>query len=206
MTNGRALVPSMASAAHVAPLSDDELLTLAWSSGGAEAREELARRHRSSAYLLALQLLGNRDDALDVTQEAMLRFFRSVGRITPGRAVRPWLLTIVRNQARDFWRRQKVRRAESIDENPDHLLSQMVDTGPDPEEAVHRAELRRRVWRAIAALSADHREIVVLRDFHGLSYDELAHALGIRIGTVMSRLHAARQRLRALLTEEGFHA
>ena len=205
MTDGRALVPPMASAASTQTASDDELLTLAW-SGGAAACEELARRHRGSAYLLALQLLGNRDDALDVAQEAMLRFFASIGRITPGRAVRPWLLTIVRNQARDFWRRQKVRRTESIDANPDHLLSQMVDTGPDPEEAVHQAELRRRVWRAIAALSADHREIVVLRDFHGLSYDELAHALGIRIGTVMSRLHAARQRLRALLTEEGFHA
>src|SRR5688572_24159502 len=206
MTNGRTLVPPMASAASTQTASDDELLTLAWSTGGAEAREELARRHRSSAYLLALQLLGNRDDARDVAQEAMLRFFSSIGRITPGRAVRPWLLTIVRNQARDYWRRQKVRRAESIDANPDHLLSQMVDTGPDPEEAVRQAELRRRVWRAIAALSADHREIVVLRDFHGLSYDELAHALGIRIGTVMSRLHSARQRLRALLTEEGSHA
>ena len=205
MTDGHALVPPMAAAATPTAASDEELLTLAW-SGGAEAREELARRHRSSAYLLALQLLGNRDDALDVAQEAMLRFFASVGRITPGRAVRPWLLAIVRNQARDFWRRQRVRRAESIDANPDGLLSQMVATGPDPLEAVGRAELQRRVWRAIAALSADHREIVVLRDFHGLSYDELAQALGIRIGTVMSRLHAARQRLRVRLTQEGFHA
>jgi len=58
----------------------------------------------------------------------------------------------------------------------------------------------------MGALSADHREIVVLRDFHGLSYDELAEALEIRPGTVMSRLHAARQRLRALLAEEGVHA
>jgi RNA polymerase sigma-70 factor (ECF subfamily) len=62
------------------------------------------------------------------------------------------------------------------------------------------------VWRAIATLAPDHREIVVLRDFHGLSYDELAHAIGIPIGTVMSRLHAARQRLRERLVEEGFHA
>jgi RNA polymerase sigma-70 factor (ECF subfamily) len=205
MTDGRTLVPPVAPAAPAAGLSDDELLTLAW-SGAAEAREELVMRHRGSAYLLALQLLGNRDDALDVAQEALLRFFASFRRITPGRAVRPWLLAIVRNQARDFWRRQRVRRPESIDVDPDILLSQLVDTGPDPEEAVRRAELRRRVWRAIAALSDDHREIVVLRDFHGLSYDELAQALGIKIGTVMSRLHAARQRLRALLIQEGFHA
>jgi len=205
MTDGRALVPTVASVGRATAPSDDELLTLA-SSGRADAREELARRHRGSAYLLALQLLGNRDDALDVAQEALLRFFASLGRISPGRAVRPWLLAIVRNQARDFWRRKRVRRAESIEANPDGLLSQMADSAPDPEEAVHRMELRRRVWRAIAALSEDHREIVVLRDFHGLSYDDLARALGIKVGTVMSRLHAARQQLRARLTEEGFHA
>jgi RNA polymerase sigma-70 factor (ECF subfamily) len=205
MTDGRALVHPVGSTAPASALSDDELLTLAW-SGGADAREELARRHRASAYLLALQLLGNRDEALDVAQEALMRFFASLGRMTPGRAVRPWLLAIVRNQARDFWRRQRVRRAESIDANPDGLLSHMVDTAPDPEEAVRRAELRRRVWKAITTLSDDHREIVVLRDFHGLSYDELAQTLGIKIGTVMSRLHAARQRLRALLTQEGSHA
>jgi RNA polymerase sigma-70 factor (ECF subfamily) len=205
MTDGDALFPTGASAAAPAAAgSDDELLTLAWSSAGVEAREELARRHRGSAYVLALQLLGNRDDALDVAQEAMLRFFASLRRMTRGRAVRPWLLAIVRNQARDFWRRQRVRRVESID--ADDLVSQMADTGPNPEEAAGQAELRRRVWRAIAALSADHREILVLRDFHGLSYDELAQALGIPIGTVMSRLHAARQRLRSRLTQEGFHA
>jgi RNA polymerase sigma-70 factor (ECF subfamily) len=203
MTDAHALATPLDSAAP-AP-SDDELVARAW-SGVAEAREELARRHRNSAYLLALQLLGNRDDALDVAQEAMLRFFTTLGRIAPGRAVRPWLLAIVRNQARDFWRRQRVRRAESIDADADGLVSEVVDAAPDPEEEAMRADLRRRVWRAIATLGADHREIVVLRDFHGLSYDELAHAIGIPLGTVMSRLHAARKRLRERLVEEGFHA
>jgi len=205
MHDGSTLVPGVAHAGAASARSDDELLAAPW-SGGAEAREELARRHRGAAYVLALQMLGNRDDALDVAQEAMLRFFASLGRITPGRPVRPWLLAIVRNQARDFWRRQRVRRAESIDADPEALASQMVDAGPGPEETTQRAELRRRVWRAMASLSADHREIVVLRDFHGLSYEELARVLEIKTGTVMSRLHAARQRLRALLAEEGFRA
>jgi RNA polymerase sigma-70 factor (ECF subfamily) len=205
MTDGHALAPTMDPAAPARAPSDGELVARAW-SGHADALEELARRHRNSAYLLALQLLGNRDDALDVAQEAMLRFLSTLGRIEPGRAVRPWLLAIVRNQARDLWRRQRVRRAESIEADPDGLVSQVVDAGPGPEEEARRAELRRRVWRAIASLSPEHREIVVLRDFHGLSYDELAHAIGIPIGTVMSRLHAARQRLRARLIEEGFHA
>lgn len=204
MTEGPAVVPQVSSATPAATATDGDLLARA-KSGGAEARDELARRHRGSAYLLALQLIGNRDDALDVAQEAMLHFFASVERITPGRPVRPWLLAIVRNQVRDFWRRQRVRRVESIEATPDALLSQLADAGPSPEDAVRRVELQRRVWQAIAALSADHREIVVLRDFHDLSYEELAHSLGIKLGTVMSRLHAARQHLRALLMQEGFH-
>jgi RNA polymerase sigma-70 factor (ECF subfamily) len=62
------------------------------------------------------------------------------------------------------------------------------------------------VWRALSRLTEDHREIVVLRDFHGLSYEEIAHALDIKIGTVMSRLHQARRQLRARLLEDGHHA
>lgn len=109
----RTLAPPVSSEA-TAPRSDDELVSRAWAED-TEAREELALRYRTSACVLALQLLGNREDALDVAQEAMLRFFSSLGRLTPGRDVRPWLLTIVRNQVRDLWRRQRVRRAASIE-------------------------------------------------------------------------------------------
>jgi RNA polymerase sigma-70 factor (ECF subfamily) len=180
--------------------TDDALLRRA-GAGAADAREELARRYRGQAYVLALQLLGNPDDALDVAQDAMLRFFARLDRIAPGRPIRPWLLAIVRNQVRDLWRRRRVRRAESLDGSADGLAAQLVDTGPDPEQAASCRELRRRVWRAMSALSVDHREIVVLRDFHGLSYDEIARVLQIKGGTVMSRLHAARQKLRAQLGE-----
>ena len=98
--------------------SDHDLVRQA-QAGRGEAREELAHRFRQSAYLLALQLLGNRDEALDVAQESMLRFFVSLERFSPDRPVRPWLLTIVRNQVRDLWRRQGVRRTESLDATPD---------------------------------------------------------------------------------------
>jgi RNA polymerase sigma-70 factor (ECF subfamily) len=197
-----AVVPA---AEPVESASDDELIRGA-STGLAEAREELARRYRGPAYVLALQLLGNRDDALDVAQEAMLRFFATLDRLTPGRPVRPWLLTIVRNQSRDLWRRRRVHRAESIDGAGEGLAAELIARTPDPEEAAGREELRRRVWRALSRLSEGHREIVVLRDFHGLSYEEIAHVLDVRIGTVMSRLHAARGQLRARLSEDGHHA
>jgi len=196
---------AVAAAESVVSLPDAELIRGA-SAGLAEAREELARRYRGPAYVLALQLLGNREDALDVAQEAMLRLFATLGRLTPGRAVRPWLLAIVRNQARDLWRRQRVRRTEPIDGTGEGLAAELIARAPDPEEAAGREELRRRVWRALSRLSEDHREIVVLRDFHGLSYEEIAHVLDIKIGTVMSRLHAARRQLRARLSEDGRHA
>jgi len=201
MHDVRALAPPPAAVAAVSGRSDADLVNLAH-AGAAEAREELARRHRGSAYLLALQMLGNREDAFDVAQDALLRFFTGLGQFASGRPVRPWLLAIVRNQARDLWRRQRVRRAESIEAAGAGLVAELVDASPDPEEAAYRRELRRRVWRAISTLSADHREIIVLRDFHDLSYAEIAQLLSIKSGTVMSRLHGARAQLRARLARE----
>src|SRR5687767_313583 len=96
------------------PDADPQLMAAA-RAGQREARERLAEEHRRAAYLLALQLVRNRDDALDVAQEAMLRFFTTLDRFDSGRPVRPWLLCIVRNCAHDLQRRQKVRRAESLD-------------------------------------------------------------------------------------------
>lgn len=174
-------------------------------AGRAEAREELARRHRREAYLLALQLVGNRDDALDVAQEALLRFFAALGRFERGRPVRPWLFAIVRNQVRDLWRRRRAHRTESLDDPGGEFARTLTDTRADPQAEAERRALRRRVWRAIAELDPEKREILVLRDFHDLAYAELAEVLGIPAGTVMSRLHAARKQLRERLAGGRSH-
>ena len=171
-------------------------------SGVAEAREELARRYREPAYLLGLHLTGNREDALDVAQDALLRFFSTLDRFEEERPVRPYLLRIVRNRAMDLFRRRRIRRAESLEAG--ELPRQVVDERPGPEETSRRAELRRRLWRAIAELAPAKREILVLRDYHDLAYAEIAQVLGIPIGTVMSRLHAARKALREVLIADGF--
>lgn len=193
----------IAMTAPSAPLGtiDTELVIQA-RSGVAEAREELARRYREPAYLLGLQLTGNREDALDVAQDALLRFFATLDRFQERRPVRPYLLRIVRNRVMDLWRRRRLRRAESIDD--DELPLQVVDDRPGPEETARRAELRRRIWRAISRLTPAKREILVLRDYHDLAYAEIAKVLGIPIGTVMSRLHAARKALREVLEADGF--
>ena len=167
--------------------------------GNAAAREELAERHRDSAFFLALQLLGNRDDALDVAQDAMLRFFKHLHRFDVSRPVRPWLFQIVRNRALDLFRRRKVRKHDSIDaaqEDEDRADLQLVDESVDLERDASRAQLQKRIWAALQELSQAQREIIVLRDYQDLSYSEIAETLKIPIGTVMSRLHGARKRLR----------
>ncbi len=184
--------------------SDQELVDQA-RAGRPEAAETLARRHRQAAYLLALQMLGNRDDAMDVAQDAMLRFFTSLGSFDRERRIQPWLFAIVRNQVRDLWRRRRRRPGERLGEAGEALTRQLVDPTANPEADLRRSELRQRVWRALAELPAAKREIVVLRDFHDLSYSDIAQVLDIPIGTVMSRLHGARRQLRARL-EGGRHA
>jgi RNA polymerase sigma-70 factor, ECF subfamily len=172
--------------------------------GDAAAREELAIAHRRAAYLLALQLLGNRDDALDASQDALLRFFSTLDRFRPEQPVRPWLYSIVRNRCRDLMRRGRVRRAESLDSaGEEHWRPELVDASADPELDAERAELRRKVFAALGTLGQEHREILVLRDYQDLSYQEIASVLRVPRGTVMSRLHRARKALGTALHAAG---
>ena len=171
--------------------------------GDEAAREALVQLHRRAAYLLALQLLGNREDALDATQDALLRFLTTLHRFQPGEPVRPWLYSIVRNRCRDLMRRARVRRAEPLESDEEHWRPEIIDEKADPELDARRAELRRRVFTAMGGLRREHREILVLRDYQDLSYDEIARVLGVPRGTVMSRLHRARKALGALLREQG---
>ncbi|MEM7354387.1 MAG: sigma-70 family RNA polymerase sigma factor [Acidobacteriota bacterium] len=183
--------------------SDVELVVRA-RAGDAEAQATLAERHRQPIFFLALQLMGNRDDAMDVAQEALLRFFKTLHRFDCRRPVRPWLFQIVRNRVVDLYRRKKVRRHDSLDAtdhdgNPYLVLR---DHSVDPERDATRSELRVRILGALDELSQIQREILVLRDYQDLSYNEIAETLNIPIGTVMSRLHGARKRLRQTLQDD----
>lgn len=165
-------------------------------SGETEAREELARQLVRPAYLLALQLLRDPEGARDVAQEALLRFFSHLDRLDPQRPPRPWLFAIVRNLVRDLRRHRRRWRMGTLD-GPD--VVELIDPAGNAEIEVQRQELRRRVWRALAALPEKHREILVLRDYQDLAYAEIARVLGVALGTVMSRLHRARRALRERL-------
>ena len=171
--------------------------------GDADAREELAQQSGDAAYVFALQLTRQPETARDIAQDSVVRFFRSLDRFDDGQAVEPWLFSIVRNQVRDHARREKVRRHDSLDAWLEAGGQRAADPrSTDPALAAERHELQQRVWQAISELSEAHREIVVLRDYHDLSYRQIAAVLSIPEGTVMSRLHAARKSLRRILRNE----
>jgi RNA polymerase sigma-70 factor (ECF subfamily) len=141
--------------------------------------------------------------ARDIAQDSVLRFFQHLDRFDAGRPMEPWLYQIVRNRVRDLSRRDRLRRHESLDAWLEHGRPETVDPSADPATDAERSDLRRRVWQAISSLTDAHREIIVLRDYHDLSYHEIAEVLSIPQGTVMSRLHAARKRLREIIVAEG---
>lgn len=168
--------------------------------GDAEAREELARRVRGPAYVLALQLLGDPDDARDVAQDALLRLFQTFSRFDPERPLRPWLARIVRNRVYDVRRRRRARPAVSLDSLVEDGFPESTTPELGPDDRFARRQLQRRIWSALHELTDAHREILVLRDYQDLSYAEIASVLQIPLGTVMSRLHAARRSLRRELS------
>lgn len=165
----------------------------------------LVEKYRQQTFYLALQIVGNREDAMDISQESFIRAYHNLGRFDATRPFGAWLLRIVRNLCIDLLRRRRVRRAVSLDDpgrGPDGesgrpLHETVADERTSAADVlVERNELKSKIWRAMGRLDENHRTILVLRDFQDLSYLEMADVLGIPKGTVMSRLHHARRRLR----------
>jgi RNA polymerase sigma-70 factor (ECF subfamily) len=158
--------------------------------------DEIVREHGGRVYRLAYRLTGNRDDAEDLTQEVFVRVFRSLSSYTPG-TFEGWLHRITTNLFLDgARRRQRVRMDALADDAADRLAGPESAT---PERAWEFAHLDHDVQRALDALPPEFRAAVVLCDIEGLSYEEIAVTLGIKLGTVRSRIHRGRAQLRAAL-------
>ncbi|MBC8243662.1 MAG: sigma-70 family RNA polymerase sigma factor [Verrucomicrobia bacterium] len=141
-----------------------------------------------SGFALAMQLLGRREDAADVVQDALRKLVHG-GRYNSQKGSRlGWFLKVVRNGALDTVRRRRP--------NDDVAVARLAATAPPPDVAVEREELAGIMRRQLEVMPVAQREIILLRDFHDLSYAEIAEVLGIATGTVMSRLHRARGELR----------
>lgn len=191
---------------------DEPMLIEACRKGNREMFRPLVEKYRQQTFFLALQITGNREDAMDISQESFIRAWNNLGRFDTGRPFGAWLLRIVRNLCIDLLRRRRVRRAASLDDpgpgrdgGEGRPLSETVcdERAPAADVLVERNELKAKIWRALGRLDEKHRTILVLRDFQDLSYLEMAEVLHVPKGTVMSRLHQARRRLREELTREG---
>jgi RNA polymerase sigma-70 factor (ECF subfamily) len=173
-------------------------------AGDQLACAELVAEHERMVFQLALNLLGDREEALEVSQEVFMRVFRTIQRFRGQSALRTWIFRIVVNQARNrqrWWRRRHQREQVSLDEHIE-LHGEMPEAdGPTPDRVLHRKELADRLWAALEALPFDERTAIVLREVDGLSYDEIAFSLDVTLGTVKARLTRARQELRAALRE-----
>jgi RNA polymerase sigma-70 factor (ECF subfamily) len=188
--------------AERAELTEATLMSRA-RDGDAHAFGELVRRHMRRAYFASLGLVGSHDDALDLSQEAFTRALNASSKLDPERPFYPWLYGILRRLCLNHLRDGRSRQAK-LAEAGAWLQDEAREraSGADPSRAAERDELRRRLATAIESLPPIQREVLVLREFEGLRYREIAELLEIPEGTVMSRLYAARNGLAAALGDD----
>ena len=143
------------------------------------------------AHALAIQILGNSDDAADAVHDALATVLGKPGAYDHNKGpLKPWFLRVVRNRCLDQLRRRRLN---------DQSVDDLVDTGDTPEKVLQNEQRDDELKRALAAISVDQRQIIVLRDYLDLPYAEIAEVLRIAQGTVMSRLHRARLALKEVL-------
>ena len=174
-------------------------------AGDEDACSELVAEHQRMVYQLSLNLLGDHNEALDLSQEVFLRVFRTLHGFRGQSALRTWIYRIVVNQARNrqrWWRRRHRSQQVSLDDHI-HAHGELAapGNGGSPDRILGQKQLAERIRESLDRLPFDQRTAIVLREIDGLSYEEIGFSLGIAVGTVKSRLARAREALRAQLRD-----
>ena len=172
--------------------------------GDEDAYAELVDEHQRMVYQLALNLLGEHDEALDLSQEVFLRVFRTIDGFRGQSSLRTWIFRIVVNQAKNrqrWWRRRFQSQQVSLDDHIRTCGELRAGRLLEPDRVLGQKELAERLQAALDALPFEQRTAIVLREVDGLSYDEIAYSMGVALGTVRSRLARARETLRAQLRD-----
>ncbi len=175
-------------------------------SGELDAFEDLVRTHEKTVYNLALRMTGNPQDAEDMAQEAFLKAYRSLPDFRGESKFSVWLYRIVSNVCLDHLRKQSRRPASSLtreDEDGEEQQLEVPDESQSPERLLEQKLTREAVQRGLAELPEEQRQILLLREIRGMSYEEIAETLGLEAGTVKSRIFRARKRLSAFLLQDG---
>ncbi len=168
-------------------------------AGDTGAFEELVRRYRNDVFALSYHFLRNREEAWDASQEVFIKAYHSLGKFRGDASFKTWLLRITANHCKDHFKKRKLDTV-SLDERLD---ADAPGLPANPREALESAELGAAIEKAVALLPPKHRTAFVLREFEGMSYQDMAEVMQCNLGTVMSRLHHARQKLQATLTRMG---
>ncbi|MGI8422527.1 MAG: RNA polymerase sigma factor, partial [Chloroflexota bacterium] len=181
-------------------LPDEKLVSLS-RNGDLDAFNRLVERYQSAVFGLCFRLLGRREAAEDATQEAFLSAYRALSRFDGGN-VRSWLLRIAANESKDELRRRYRKDAPHSLDAPagaEAIVRDIPDTREGAEQSAERSELHRIIEGALATLPFDQRQALVLVDLYEYRYEEAAEMTGVTLGTIKSRIHRARERLRAVL-------
>jgi len=182
-------------------MDEDLKLILQSKKGKMKAFQKLVEKYKKPAFYIALGLVGNRDDAYDLSQEAFIRVYASIREFNPRYKFFSWFYAILSNLCKNHLRKMEVRqnyiKSGVVNAEMNHLKRQ----APSPDVLVEKNEINLRLWEEISKLPYEFKEIIVLKHFQGLSYKKISEMLNIPLGTVMSRLYHARKKLKENLKD-----
>ena len=174
--------------------------------GDVNAFEDLVTEHEKGVYAIAQRMTGNAEDAADMTQETFIKAYNSLSSFRGDSKFSVWLYRIATNVCLDFLRSRSRKPTVSLsveDDEGEETQLDVADESQSPELLLERSLTRDAVHRGLEALPPDYRQVLLLREIQGLSYEEIAEALVLEVGTVKSRIFRARKRLCAFLLEDG---
>lgn len=183
-------------------LPDEHVLVSKCRSGCRQSFEPIVKRYMKDSYYIALGLVGNHDDALELSQQAFYHAFRNIRQLNSERKFFPWFYQILRNLCFTHLRKRSRRSEQSLSDIEEYVQPAASEYSFSPEAIAETDETKIAVWKAIGKLSETHREVIILRHFREMSYDEIAKHLYCSKGTVMSRLYNARKKLKTLLEDQ----
>lgn len=183
-------------------MEDEKKLIKQSISGDIQSFETLINRYQKMAYNVAYRILGNEEDAKDMTQEALIKVFRNLKSFRMDSSFSTWLYRIVMNTCKDHLRKNKVKvisMDQSYDVGDGEVQMEFEDDGLKPDEELVAKETQKEVQEALMEVSEKNRVVVVLRDIKGFSYSEISDIVNIPIGTIKSRISRGRHELKTII-------
>jgi len=177
-------------------MDEDRELILQLKKGKMKAFRKLVEKYKKPAFFIALGLVGNREDAYDLSQEAFIRVYTSLGRFDPQHRFFSWFYAILSNLCKNHLRSREIRGRYVVSVEDHAKTNGRTNPAPGPEVLMERNERSLRLWEEISKLPLDSKEIIILKHFQGYSYKEISQMLNIPLGSVMSRLYYARKKLK----------